>query len=82
MPCYIKGVQKQPFADILQNRCSSKFCKNRRKTPLLESQTETTSQVSFYDFCKTLENTLKPVCTIKIAMANLSQHLKPDQIIT
>ena len=36
-PCYIKGVQKQPFADVLQNRCPWKFCKIHRKTPALES---------------------------------------------
>ena len=36
-PCYIKGVQKQPSADVLQNRYPSKFCKIHRKTPVLES---------------------------------------------
>ena len=28
----IKSVQKQPFADVLQNRCSRQFCKIHRKT--------------------------------------------------
>ena len=36
-PCYIKGVEKQPFIDVLQNRCSLKFCKIPRETPMLES---------------------------------------------
>ena len=36
-PCYIKSAQKQSFADILQNRCPSNFCKTYRKTPVLES---------------------------------------------
>ena len=36
-PCYIKGLQKQPFTDVLQNRCSLKFSKIRRKTNTLES---------------------------------------------
>ena len=36
-PCYIKGVQKQPFADILQNRSPGKFFKIHSKTPVLES---------------------------------------------
>ena len=31
------NVQKQPFADALQNRCSKKFHKTDRKTPVLES---------------------------------------------
>ena len=35
--CYIKGVQKQPFADILQNRRPGKFFKIHRKTLVLES---------------------------------------------
>ena len=32
-----KKLQKQSFADILQSRCSKKFCKFDRKTPVLES---------------------------------------------
>ena len=28
----IKSVQKQPFADVLQNRCSRQFCRIHRKT--------------------------------------------------
>ena len=28
--------QKQSFADVLENRCSSKFRKFHRKTPMLE----------------------------------------------
>ena len=36
-PYYINGVQKQPFADVLQNRCSRKFCKTHRERPMLES---------------------------------------------
>ena len=30
-------IQKQPFADVLQNRCSCKFCNIHRETPVLES---------------------------------------------
>ena len=30
-------VQKQPYADALQNRCSYKLCKIHRKTPVSES---------------------------------------------
>ena len=29
--------QKQPFADVFQNRCSEHFCNGHRKTPLLKS---------------------------------------------
>ena len=35
--CYIKGVQKQPFADVLHNKCPWKFCKIHRETSVLES---------------------------------------------
>ena len=31
------NIQKQPFADVLQNRCSCKFRIIHRKTPVLES---------------------------------------------
>ena len=34
--CYIKGVKKNPFADVLQNMCRWKFCKIHRKTSMLE----------------------------------------------
>ena len=30
-------VQKQPFVDVLQNKCSEKFCIIPGKTPVLES---------------------------------------------
>ena len=30
-------MQRQSFADVLQNRCSLKFGKFHRKTPVLES---------------------------------------------
>ena len=33
---YIKGVEKQRFADVLQSRCFRKFCKIHRKTFVLE----------------------------------------------
>ena len=36
-PYYIKDVQKQPFADVLQNKCSWKFCRIHEKTLVLES---------------------------------------------
>ena len=29
--------QKQPFADIPQNKCSERFCNILRKTPVMES---------------------------------------------
>ena len=32
-----KETQKQPFADVLQNRCSLKFHNIYRKSPVLES---------------------------------------------
>ena len=31
------SIQKQPFADVLQNKCSWKFRKFHRKTPVLKS---------------------------------------------
>ena len=34
---YIKGFQKQPFADVLQNSCPWTFCKFHRKAPVFES---------------------------------------------
>ena len=46
---YIKSVQKQPFADVLQNRCSWKFCKIHSKTPMLESLFDKVAHVLSYD---------------------------------
>ena len=31
------GRKKQPFTDVLHNRCSQKFCNIHRETPVLES---------------------------------------------
>ena len=31
-------TQKQPFVDVLQNRCSQKFCKFHSKTSVLEPE--------------------------------------------
>ena len=74
-PYYIKVVQKQPFADVLQNRCSGKFCKIHRKTPLLESLFNKVTDLKrvyhkcfpmiFANFSRTLYN--KTPYTIKIS---------------
>ena len=82
-PCYIIGVQEQQFADVLQNRCSSKFCKIYRKTPVLESLFNKVAGLKrlrhmylsmiFAKLLRTSYN--KTPCTLKIAMANLSQLL-------
>ena len=80
-PCFIKCAQKQPFADVLQNKCFSKFCKIHRKTPVLESLFNKAADLNrlhhnylsviFAKLLKTPYN--KTPCTIKIAMANVSQ---------
>ena len=33
----LEMLQKQLFVDVIQDKCSCKFCKFRRKTPMLES---------------------------------------------
>ena len=60
-PYYIKGVQKQPFADILQNRCSWKFCKIHRKTPVLESLFNKVAHMVSYYLCEIFKNTYFPI---------------------
>ena len=41
LACYViyscRKTFKQPLKDVLQNRCSQKFCNIHRKTPVLES---------------------------------------------
>ena len=37
MFCIKKYFQKQPFTEVLQNRCSEKFCNIYKKTTVLES---------------------------------------------
>ena len=54
---YIKGVQKQPFPDVLQNRCSWKVFKIHRKTPMLESLFNKVKHVLSYDLCGIFKNT-------------------------
>ena len=50
-PYYIEDFQKQPFLDVLQNRCSSKFCKIQRKAPMLESLFNKVAHMLSYDLC-------------------------------
>ena len=51
------GVQKQPFADVLWNRCSWKFCRIHRKTPMLESLFNKVTPVLSYDLCEIFKKT-------------------------
>ena len=48
---YVKGVQKQPFADVLQNKCSEIFCKIHRKVPMLESLFNKVAHLLSWDLC-------------------------------
>ena len=57
--CKSQEGQKQPFADILQNRCPSKFRKSHWKTPVLESllnkvHNRLQRKCFFVKFCKFL----------------------------
>ena len=56
-PYYIKGVQKRPFADVIQNRCSWKFCKIHGKTPMLEPLFNKVAHVLSYDLCEIFKST-------------------------
>ena len=58
---YIKGFQKQPFADVLQNRCSGKFCKIHRKTHMLESLFNKVAYILSYDLYENFKNTHLPI---------------------
>ena len=50
-------VQKQPFADVLENRCSKKFCNIHRKTPALEQLYKRDSSSGFsYEYYKIFKN--------------------------
>ena len=60
-PYYIKGVQKQLFADVLHDRCSWKFCKIHKKTPMLESLFNKGAHMVSYDFCDILKNIYFPI---------------------
>ena len=51
-----QGVQKQPFANLLQNRCSRRFWKIPRKTSTLESLFNKVGHFLFYDICEILKN--------------------------
>ena len=56
-PYYIKGVQKQLFTYVLQNRCSWKFCKIHRKTPMLELIFNKLAHVLSFDLCEIFKKT-------------------------
>ena len=58
---YIKGVQEQSSNDVLRNRCSWRFCRIHRETPVLESLFNKVAglytQVFIYEFCEIFKNT-------------------------
>ena len=59
-PCFIKGIQKQPFANALQDNVLENFAKCKRKTPVLESLFNNISclkRLHHYDFCEVFKNT-------------------------
>ena len=56
VPHYIKGVQKQPFANVSQNRCFWKFSKIYRKSPMLEPRFNKVAHVLSYDLCEIFKN--------------------------
>ena len=46
-------VQKQPFIDVLQNKCSYKLCNIDRKTPVSECLfNKVPTQVFSYKYCE------------------------------
>ena len=56
---FLKTVQKQPYAEVLQHGCSSRFCTS--KTPVLESlfkkvEEETPTQVFSCEHCEIFKN--------------------------
>ena len=53
------GVQKQPFADVFLNRCSSKFCNIQRKTPELDSLF---NKVASLEACDLIKKRLQLSC--------------------
>ena len=58
---YIKGVQKQSFDYVLENRYSWKFCKIQWKTPTLESLFNEVAHLLSYDLCEIFKNTYFPI---------------------
>ena len=52
----LKQSEKQPFADVLQNRCSYKFCNVYRKTLVLESLYNKNAGLQAYEYGEILKN--------------------------
>ena len=52
------NIQKQLFADVLQNRCSWKYRNIHRKTPVLEQlyEKEFPAQVFPFEYCQIFKN--------------------------
>ena len=70
-----KKFQKQPFADVLQNRCSYKFCKIHRRTPVLEPfLNEVTALRSKSLLKKRLQHSGFPVNFVKFLRAPFLQN--------
>ena len=59
-----KATKKQPFSDVLQDRCPEEIRKLHKETPVLESlfnkvskNKETRAQVFSCEFCEAFKNT-------------------------
>ena len=60
-PYYITGVQKELFADVLQNCCAWKFCKIHIKRPVLEPLFNKVAHMLSYHLCEISKNTYFPI---------------------
>ena len=74
----LHAVPKQSFADILQNRCSEKFHKFQRKTPVLESLFNKVAGLQACNFIKKkLQRGCFPVKFTKLLRTpSLTGHLR------
>ena len=75
LPIYMR---KQPFTDVLQNRCPYKFCNNHRKRPVLESLFNKVPGLQACNFIKKrLQQRCFPVNIAKfLRTASFIEHLR------
>ena len=78
MPSILLKLKKQPFVDVLQNRCSQKFRKFHRKTPVLESLFNKAAGLKACNFIKKrLEHRCFPVKFAKFLRTTFLQNTSP-----
>ena len=74
-------LQKQPFADVVENRCSLKFHKIHKNSPVLESLFYKVSGLQACEFCKNSKDNFSHGTSGRLLLILVSGLFQKGQIV-